>query len=77
MFNSFHFEGIKHFNMHDYAEARNFFLLAISKNPEVPESYFLLGQSCFLCDEKQEAIPHLNAGNNPMILSLCLRLARE
>lgn len=59
MFNSFHLKGVEAFNKQDYQAAKNLFLQAIDKNPEVPESYLFLGKSYFFCDEKSEAIVHI------------------
>lgn len=59
MFNSFHTEGVKAFDENNYGVAKDFFLQAIEKNPEVAESNFYLGACYFLCDEKQQAISPL------------------
>ena len=59
MFNSFHADGVKALDEHNYGIAKDFFLQAIEKNPEVAESYFYLGKCCFFCDEKQQALSPL------------------
>ncbi|HHT0592371.1 TPA: tetratricopeptide repeat protein [Legionella anisa] len=60
MFNSFHFQGVEAFKKSEYLQAKNLFLQAIGNNPEVPETYFFLGKTCFLSDDKEEAIFYLN-----------------
>ncbi|MCE0723431.1 tetratricopeptide repeat protein [Legionella resiliens] len=60
MFNSFHLQAVEAFKKSEYVQAKTLFLQAISKNPEVPETYFFLGKTCFLSDEKEEAIFYLN-----------------
>ncbi|MCW8409642.1 tetratricopeptide repeat protein [Legionella sp. PATHC035] len=59
MFNTFHSAGVKAFDQKNYGLAKDFFLQAINKNPEVAESYFYLGQCFFFGDKKQQAIPAL------------------
>lgn len=59
MFNSFHLQGVDALRESKYIEAKKLFLEAIKQNPEVPETYFLLGKTCFLCDEKSETISYL------------------
>jgi tetratricopeptide (TPR) repeat protein len=60
MFNSFHLQGVAAFNRSEYAQAKKLLLQAIAQNPEVPETYLFLGKTCFLSDEKKEAISYLN-----------------
>ncbi|WP_392537974.1 tetratricopeptide repeat protein [Legionella sp. 227] len=59
MFNTFHIAGVNAFDEKKYEIAKDFFLRAINKNPEVAESYFYLGKCFFFRDEKQQAIPPL------------------
>ncbi|KTD30830.1 photosystem I assembly protein Ycf3 [Legionella moravica] len=59
MFNSFHLDGIKAFDEHNYERAKNCFLQAIDNNPEVPESYLYLGTCFFFCSEPKRAISSL------------------
>ncbi|MCP0913380.1 tetratricopeptide repeat protein [Legionella sp. 27cVA30] len=59
MFNSFHMSGVKAYDENNYAIAKDFFLQAIDKNPEVAESYFYLGKCYFFCDEKEQAVSSL------------------
>jgi tetratricopeptide (TPR) repeat protein len=57
--NSLHLEGLEAFNKQDYPLAKTFFLKAIGENPEESETYWLLGKSLFLCNEKSSAIEYL------------------
>ncbi|WP_454785857.1 tetratricopeptide repeat protein [Legionella sp. WA2024007413] len=56
MFNSFHLQGVEALNKGDLTQAKKFLLQAIEQNPEVHETYFFLGKTCFLADEKKEAL---------------------
>ncbi|MDP3268274.1 MAG: tetratricopeptide repeat protein [Legionella sp.] len=60
MVNSFHLDGVKAFNEHHYEIAKDSFLQAVDKNPELAESYFYLGKCYFFCNEMQLAISSLN-----------------
>lgn len=60
MFDSFHLQGVEAFKRGEYIQAKKLFLQEINLNHESPETYFLLGKSCFLSDEKNEAISYLN-----------------
>ncbi|CAM2993804.1 photosystem I assembly protein Ycf3 [Legionella steigerwaltii] len=60
MFHSLHIQGVEAFKKGEYIHAKKLFLQAISLNHEIPDTYFLLGQTCFLSDEKNEAISYLN-----------------
>ncbi|MFT4059075.1 MAG: tetratricopeptide repeat protein [Legionella sp.] len=59
MFNQFHQGGIEALNQQNYERAKILFLQAISQDPTEPESYFFLGESCFLYDEQDEAVKYL------------------
>ncbi|MCW8410316.1 tetratricopeptide repeat protein [Legionella sp. PATHC035] len=60
MFDSFHLQGVEAFKRGDYIQAKKLFLQEINLNHESPEAYFLLGKTCFLSAEKNEAISYLN-----------------
>lgn len=57
--NGLHLKGVDAFNKADYQTAKALLLQAIVEDPEEPESYLFLGKTCFFCDEKNEAIAHL------------------
>lgn len=59
MFNSFHQEGEIAFRKGEFEQAITLFLQAINESPELPLSYLFLGESCFKCGLKSEAIEPL------------------
>ncbi|MCW8397742.1 hypothetical protein OQJ26_02935 [Legionella sp. PATHC038] len=60
MFDSFHLQGVEAFKKGEYIQAKELFLQEINLNPESPEAYLFLCKTCFLSDEKNEAISYLN-----------------
>lgn len=52
--------GVQAFHQKNYEVAKQSLFDAIQQNPDVPENYWLLGQTCFYLESFQEAIPYFS-----------------
>lgn len=53
-------QGVEAFQKGDWVHAKELFLLAMSQNPDELETYFFLGKTCFLTDDRLHAAIFLN-----------------